>query len=142
MKKSLNKPIGKSTKKFYNLYKGKNENKYFFYLPCIGVSPKKNLHWGMTIRSVFFAWGSWFVQYNICEVVSDTSLEFTKECYEDLKRALKAVGMTINDLQSAMAFIKNNIYIVQIIRNSNADHPYVKKVLATYFQNQPFIDME
>lgn len=141
MKKSLNKPIGKTARKFYNFYKGKNESKYFFYLPCIGISPKKNLHWGMTVRSVFFAWGTWFIQYNICRVVSDTSLELTKDCYEDLKQCLQSSGMKINDLQSAMTFIKNNIYIVQILRNSNMQHPYVKKVLATYFQNQPFIDM-
>jgi hypothetical protein len=65
MKKSFNKPVGKSTTKFYNVYKGKNENKYFFYLPCIGVSPTKNLHWGMKVRSIFLAWGNWFIQYNI-----------------------------------------------------------------------------
>ncbi len=140
MKKSLNKPMGKSTTKFYNFYKGKNENKYFFYLPCIGVSPRKNLHWGMTVRSIFFAWGNWFIQYNICEVVSDTNMELTKEGYENLKKSLQSSGMVINDLQGAMVFIKNNLHIVQILRNSNTEHPYVKKVLATYFQNQPFID--
>jgi hypothetical protein len=141
MKKSFNKPVGKSTTKFYNVYKGKNENKYFFYLPCIGVSPTKNLHWGMKVRSIFLAWGNWFIQYNICEVVSDTNLELTKEGYENLKKSLQSSGMVINDLQGAMNFIKNNIHIVQILRNSNTEHPYVKKVLATYFHNQPFIDM-
>lgn len=140
MKKSLNKPLGQNSKKFYNVYKGENENKYFFYLPCIGVSPRKNLHWGMTVRSIFFAWGSWFIQYNICETVSDTSIELTKDCYENLKKCLLASGMKINDLQGAMNFIKSNIYVVQILRNSNTDHPYVRKILATYFQNQPFIE--
>jgi hypothetical protein len=110
-------------------------------LPCIGVSPTKNLHWGMKVRSIFLAWGNWFIQYNICEVVSDTNLELTKEGYENLKKSLQSSGMVINDLQGAMNFIKNNIHIVQILRNSNTEHPYVKKVLATYFHNQPFIDM-
>ncbi len=140
MIKSTNKPIKNSSKKFYNVYKGKNENKYFFYLPCIGVSPRKNLHWDMTVKSIFLAWGSRFIQYNIYEVVSDTSLELSKENYEALKKALKFSNMAITDAQAAMAFIKNNIYIVQVLRNSNVEHPYVKKVLATYFQNQPFIN--
>lgn len=139
MKKTTNKPMPNGSKKFYNVYKGKNDSKYFFVLPCIGISPTKNLHWDMKVQSIFFAWGKWFIQFNIYEVVSDTSLELTKEHYESLKRALKFSNMSINDLQGAMNFIKNNTYIVQILRNSNIEHPYVKKILASYFQNQSFI---
>ena len=139
MKKSLNKPLPRSVNKFYNFYKGKDENKYFFYLPCIGISPKKNLHWGMTVRSIFFAWGKWFIQFNICETVSDTSLELTKEYYEVLKKCLASSNMNITDGQGAMNFLRNNLHIVQILRNADTEHAYVKKIVASYFQNQPFI---
>lgn len=135
----MNKPVPLANKKFYNTYKGKNENKYFFVLPCITISPKKNLNWDMTMKSYFFAWGYKFIQFNVCEIVSDTSQELTKEYFELLKKSLKDSGLIISDMQAALSFIKNNIYIVSILRNSNISHPYVKKILVSYFQNQSFV---
>jgi hypothetical protein len=142
MKKSLNKPMPGNSKKFYNVYQGKNENNYYFFFPCIGVSQTKNLHWDMTVKSYFFAFAKWFIQYNVYEVVGDNSTELSKDCYESLKKSLKFSNMNITDIKEAMVFIKNNIYIVQILRNSNLDHPYVKKILASLFQGQSFISMD
>jgi len=138
MKISSNKFFFEDTNKFLNFYKGKNENKYFFLLPCISISSEKISNWTIKIRSIFLAWGYWFVQFNICETISDTSLEFTREYYEKLCRCLAASNITITNMQEAVDFIRNNIYIVQILKNSNVEHPYVKKILASFFYNQPF----
>ncbi|NCQ50344.1 hypothetical protein GW796_00300 [archaeon] len=138
MKKSVNKSFLGNSKKFYNVYKGKNSGRYFFLFPCIGISQKKNLHWDMTIKSYFFAWGYSFIQYNVCEVVGDASLELTKENFESLKKLLKSSNITIVDLPVSLKFIKNNMHIVQLLKNSNLEHPYVKKIIYGYFQNQPF----
>lgn len=139
MKKSINKQVKSNNKKFYNVYKGKNESNYFFVLPCISISPKKTLNWDMTIKSYFFAWFRSFIQYNVCEIISDDSNELTKELFENLTKILKDNGIVINDTNLALAYIKNNIYIVKILRNSNIKHHYVNKILSSYFQNQNFV---
>ena len=69
MKKSRNRNLGKN--KFYNIQKGKKEHGFFFFLPTIMVSPKKFLHWDLIMFSIFLGWGSYFIQFNIFEVVKE-----------------------------------------------------------------------
>ena len=139
MKSTQNKYYSKNNKKFINWIKGKSENKYFFVLPSIVISPKRNLHWDMTIKSIFFGIGRFYMQCNMCEIVKDNSLELTKEFYEKLLQGLKLCSLKVNDTTSCLEFLKNNIFIIQILRNSSIEHPYVRKVLQSYFTNQPFI---
>lgn len=137
MKKSANKPFGKN--KFFNIYKGKKENSYFFILPCVSISPKKNLHWDMTIFSIFLAWGNYFIQFNICEIVKDTNTEVYKENMVGLIKVLKTANLMISDMQAALEFLQKNPYLVNIIKNANLEHPYVKNLLISQIQQQNFI---
>lgn len=131
MKKTVNKTL--SSSKFYNSYKGKGEQQYFFLIPTIGISSKKNLHWDITIKSYFFGWLNWFVQYNVYEVIGDSSLELSKENFELLKKILRQHGLLISNKQDCLTFIKDNIYIVQILKNTNPEHPYVSKIINQFF---------
>lgn len=138
MKKSFNKSM-KNSAKFYNWHKGKGEHKYYFILPTFGISPKKNLHWDIVVKSYFFGFLSWFIQFNVYEIVSNNSKELTKETFERLKYVLKNNGLMIDNLQECLAFLKNNIYIVQIVKNAHPNHPYVVKIIGSIFQNQSFV---
>jgi hypothetical protein len=51
----------------------------------------------------------------------------------------KSNGFSITDMQAALEFLNKNIYLVQLIKNSNIDHPYIKTVFLSTFQNLPFI---
>ncbi len=139
MKKTVNTHTKNKTK-FYNRYIGKGDHKFFFALPCIGISPKKNLHWDMTIKSYFFGFMYWFFQLNVYEIMSDNTKDLSKENFEKLKKILRQAGLTISNLQDCLIFIKNNIFIVHILKNTHQEHPYVVKILSGVFQNQPFID--
>lgn len=138
MKKTINKNI--SSTKFYNIYKSKGEQQYFFVLPTIGTSPKKNLHWDITIKSYFFGFLNWFIQYNVYEVIGDSSTDLSKENFEKLKKILRQQGLIISNMQDCLTFIRDNIYIVQVLKNTNHEHPYVSKILSQFFMNQSFVD--
>lgn len=138
MKTTQNKFNSDKTR-FTNWIKGKADNNYLYVFPTIVISPKKNLHWDMTIKSVFFGFWKYYAQYNVCEIVKDNSVEFTKEIYEKLLAGLKLANLKVNDTKSCLEFMKNAQFITQILRNSNIEHPYVRKVLFIYFSQQPFI---
>lgn len=139
MKTTQNKYSQKNSLKFTNWIKGKNDNKYFFLLPTITISPKKNLHWDMTIKSTFFGFGHYYVQRNVCEIVKDTSTEFTKEVYEKLLQGLNLSKLSIKDTKLCLEYMKTLPFITQVLRNSSIEHPYVRKLLYMYFHNQPFV---
>lgn len=137
MKKSRNYTLGKN--KFFNIQKGRKENQFFFFLPTIMSSPKKLLHWDLIMFSIFLGWGNFFIQFNIFEVVKDTNTEVYKENMSTLMVFLKNNGLGINDMQAALEFLNKNNYIVQLIKNSNLEHPYIKAVFLQTLQGLPFI---
>lgn len=137
MKKSKNYTLGKN--KFFNIQKGKKKNHFFFFLPTIMASPKKLLHWDLIMFSIFLGWGNFFIQFNIFEVVKDTNTEVYKENMSTLMVFLKNNGLGINDMQAALEFLNKNNYIVQLIKNANLDHPYIKSIFLQTFQGLPFI---
>lgn len=137
MIKSQNYPLGKN--KFYNIQRGKKDNHFFFILPSIIISPKKFLHWDVMMFSIFIAWGSFFVQFNIFEIVKDTNTEVFKENMANLLSILKSSGYTIADMQAALDYLNKNTYLIQVIKNANLEHPYIKNLILSFFQSQPFI---
>lgn len=137
MKKSRNRTIGK--KKFYNIQRGKKENSFFFFLPTIMLSPKKFLHWDLIMFSVFLGWGNFYLQFNLFEIVKDTNNEVFKENMASLVAFLKDNGYGITDMQAALEFLNKNTHLVQLIKNSNINHPYIKMVFINSLQNLPFI---
>lgn len=141
MKISNNKPLPFGKNKFYNVIKGKKENGYTFYLPTFCISPKKNLNWDMSIFSIFFAVGKYFYQFNICEVIRDTSTEVCKEDMLKLIAFLKSENLSIigTQMQEALTFLKKNKHIVTLIKNSELKHPYISTVILSSFEHQPFI---
>lgn len=138
MKKTENKKLGKN--KFYNIYKGKKESGFFFVLPTISISPKKILNWDISVYSIFLAIGKYFVQFNICEIVKDTNTEVFKENMVALLGILRSNSLKVNDMPACIEFLNKNQHIILIIKNSNVSHPYVRNIVSSYFNNQPFID--
>lgn len=137
MKKSKNHSLGKT--KFFNFYRGKQENNFFFILPTIIVSPKRILNWDMVLSSIFLSWGRSYIQFNICEVVKDTSTEVHKEHIANLMAILKTGNLSITDLPPVLEYINKNPHIINILKNANLNHPYVRTVLIGYFNNLPFV---
>jgi hypothetical protein len=137
MKKSENKNFGKN--KFYNIYKGKKENGYFFWFPSISTSPKKMLNWDISVFSIFLAWGKYFFQINMCEIIKDTSSEVFRDNMVSLISILKSYNLKIDDVSRALEYLNKNQFIVLLLKNSQTSHPYVKQVIHSYIYNQPFI---
>ena len=137
MKTSKNYNLGKN--KFFNIAKGKKENKFFFCLPSVVISPKHFLYWDTVMFSVFIVWGSYFIQFNICEIVKNTSTEVFKETMSSLVKFLKASNLEIKDGNAALGFLNKNPHVTQVLKNANLEHPYVKTILSGAFQSQPFI---
>lgn len=138
MNKSFNKPMKEKTK-FYNWYKGKGEHKYYFVIPTIGISPKKNLNWDISIQSYFFGFLSWFIQFNVYEIISNTSTDLTKQNFDVLRFILKNNGLMVSNIQECLQFLKANNYIVQILKNAPPAHPYLNRIIGGVFQNQTFV---
>lgn len=139
MIKSKNKNLNKN--KFYNIQKGKYTDDFLFILPTISVSPKKLLHWDMKMYSIFFAWGRFYYQINIFEIIKNSNTEVFKENMVGLLNFLKANKLTITDIPAALDYLNKNNYIVQIIKNSDLSHPhpYIKSLLISIFQNLTFV---
>jgi len=139
MIKSKNKNLNKN--KFYNIQKGKYTDDFLFILPTISVSPKKLLHWDMKMYSIFFAWGRFYYQINIFEIIKNSNTEVFKENMVSLLNFLKANKLTITDIPAALDYLNKNNYIVQLIKNSDLTnpHPYIKSLLISIFQNLTFI---
>lgn len=137
MSKSQNKTISKN--KFYNVQKGKYNEDYFFILPTITISPKKLLHWDMKMFTIFLAWGKFYYQINVFEIIKNTNTEVFKENMLTLLNFLKSNKMTINDIPSALDYLNKNNYLVQILKNSDLTHPYIKALLLSIFQHLSFI---
>lgn len=140
MKTSKNYNLGKN--KFFNIAKGKKENKFFFFLPSIVISPKHFLYWDTVMFSVFFVWGSYFIQFNICEIVKNTSTEVFKETMSSLVNLLKLSNLEIKDGNAALNFLNKNPYVTQVLKNANLEHSYVKIILTGVFQTQAFIKIK
>lgn len=137
MIKTKNKNLNKN--KFYNIQKGKSTDDFFFVLPTISISPKKLLHWDMKMHSIFFAWGRFYYQINIFEIIKNSSTEVFKENMVTLLNFLKSNKLTINDIPAALDYLNKNNYIVQVIKNSDLSHPYIKTLLVSIFQNLTFV---
>lgn len=137
MSKSKNKSLSKN--KFYNIQKGKYSEDYFFILPTIGLSPKKLLHWDMKMFTIFLAWGRYYLQINIFEIIKNTNTEVFKENMVTLLNFLKSNKLTINDIPSALDYLNKNNYLVQLLKNSDLKHPYIKTLLLSIFQNLSFV---
>ncbi len=139
MIKSKNKNLNKN--KFYNIQKGKYTDDFLFILPTISVSPKKLLHWDMKMYSIFFAWGRFYYQINIFEIIKNSNTEVFKENMVSLLNFLKANKLTITDIPAALDYLNKNNYIVQLIKNSDLTnpHPYIKSLLISIFQNLTFV---
>lgn len=140
MERSKNKSIGKT--KFYNVYKGKKDSGYFFYIPTVAKSPKKILNWDISVYSIFIAFGQYYIQYNVCEVIKDTNTEVFKENMGSLLNIAKSSGLKITDINAALEFLNKNSYLVLILKNANVSHPYVKNVVASALQNQSFVSSD
>lgn len=138
MKISQNK-FNPNKTKFTNWIKGKSDNNFYYLLPTIVVSPKKNLHWDMTIKTFFFGFLNYYAQYNVCEIVKDNSSEFTKEVYGKLEAGLRLSNLKIIDQKACLEYMKNATFLTQILRNSTIEHPYVRKVLYLYLSQQSFV---
>lgn len=139
MKTSKNYSIGKN--KFFNIAKGKKNNHFFFCLPSIVIAPKSFLNWDTVMFSIFIAWGNFFIQFNICEIVKNTNQEVYKETMTSLMSVLKSIGIDIVDGPESLNFLNRNPYLTQIVKNANLSHVYIKNILFHYFQNQPFVKM-
>lgn len=137
MKISKNYSLGKN--KFFNIAKGQKENKFFFCLPSIVISPKHFLYWDTVMFSIFIVWGSYFIQFNICEIVKNTSTEVFKETLTSLIKFLKSSNLEIKDGNATLNFLNKNPHVTQVFKNANLSHPYVKTMLIGIFQSQPFI---
>jgi hypothetical protein len=136
MIKSKNKTLNKN--KFYNIQKGKYLD-FLFILPTISISPKKLLHWDMKMYSIFLAWGRFYYQINIFEIIKNSNTEVFKENMVTLLNFLKSNKLTINDIPGALDYLNKNNYIVQLLKNSDLSHPYIKSLLVSIFQNLSFI---
>lgn len=130
-------PFGKN--KFYNIIKGKKKNGYFFVLPAISLSPTQNLSWDISLFSIFISWGTYFCQFNICEIIRDNNEDILKEDVMNIINMLKKNGLSVIDMPELLSYIKKNKYIISIAKNSNLSHPYIQNVMLSYFQYQPFI---
>lgn len=137
MEISANKSLGKN--KFYNVQKGKSGNKFRFILPTIMVSDKKILSWDLKMYSIFFSWLKFYYQINIFESFRDNNLEVYKENMEALLNILKSFGYSISDMHLALEFLNKNHYIVKLIKNSNLNHSYIRNIIFSYVQHQPWI---
>lgn len=137
MTKSINKNINKN--KFYNVQKGKDKEDFLFVLPTISISPKKLLHWDMKMFTIFFAWGKYYYQINIFEIIKNTSTEVFKEDIITLLNFLKANKLTVNDVPTVLDYLNKNNYLVQIIKNSDLKHHYIKALMLNIFRNLPFV---
>ena len=138
MKVSENKYLNK--KKFFNIQKGYNKKGYFFIFPLFAKSPKKILNWDLSLHSFFLAWGRYFIQINIYQVIKDTNIEVFKENMMNLINLLKSVNLKIKDMQKTLDFLNKNAHLTLILKNYNINHPYIKSVLLTNLQNQDFIE--
>lgn len=136
---SSNKKIPFSKNKFYNIIKGKKNNGYFFIFPAICISPTKNLSWDITLFSIFFSWGKYFFQFNICKIIRDNREDILKEDILKIINMLKLHKLGISDMSEMLAFIKKNKHIITIAKNSDLSHPYIQNVMLSNFQNQSFI---
>lgn len=137
MSKTKNKSVNKN--KFYNVQKGKHADDFFFVLPTISISPKKLLHWDMKMFTVFFAWGRFYYQINVFEIIKNTNTEVFKDNMVTLLNFLKANKLTITDIPTALDYLNKNNYLVQLLKNSDLKHPYVKALLLSIFQNLSFV---
>lgn len=137
MRTSENKKLGKN--KFYNYIKGKQENKFFFFLPTVMKSSKHYLSWDTLMFSLFFAWGRSFIQFNICEVVQNTNTNVYKETMVSLIQCLKESNLEIKETAKAVNFLEKNSHIVLVLKNGNTEHHYIKNLIVNALANQPFI---
>ena len=141
MSQGRNHPLGAN--KFYNIQKGKKDNHFFFVLPSLIVSPKKFLHWDIMMFSIFLGWGKYYIQFNVFETVKDISTEVLKNNMADLLSILRASELTLSpdpkSMNIALDFLNKNPFLVSILKNGNVNHPYVKSIISSYFQNQSFI---
>lgn len=137
MKTSKNYNLG--VNKFFNISKGKRENKFLFFLPTVIVSPKHFLSWDTVMFSVFIVWGRYFIQFNICEIVKNTNIEIFKETVMTLVKFLKGLHLEISDNNAALGFLNKNPHVIQVLKNANLEHPYIKNVLSSTFHNQSFV---
>ena len=137
MKKSKNYKIGKN--KFFNIIRGKKENDYFFIFPTIIKSDKTQLSWDSIITSWFLAWGKYYIQFNFNEIIKDTNVDVYKNTMQSLITCLRDVGLEITNGPQTLEFLNKNSYLTQIIKNANLNHPYIKKILFSYFNGQSFI---
>lgn len=141
MRQSKNKSLSKN--KYYNIQRGKKDNYFFFLLPSIVISPKKFLHWDVRMFSIFFGWGKYYLQYNIFETIRDSNTQVLKEDMMRLLQLLKKENLYLDSQQPSMKlaleYLNNNTYIINLLKNSNLEHTYIKKIIASYFKDLPFI---
>lgn len=140
MERTKNKKINKT--KFFNVYKGKKDSGYFFYIPTIAKSPKKILNWDISVYSIFLGFGQYYIQYNICEVIKDSNTEVFKENMGALLNIAKSSGLKIIDINAALDFLNKNTYLILILKNANTSHPYVRNVIVSALQNQSFVSSD
>lgn len=138
MTTTKNKTLNKN--KFYNVQKGKYKNDFFFILPTISISPNKLLHWDMKMFTIFFAWGKYYYQVNVFEIIKNTNTEIFKDNIVTLLGFLKSNKLIINDIPTALDYLNKNNYLVQLIKNSDLKHPYIKALLLNIFQNLSFVE--
>ena len=137
MIKTKNKDLNQN--KFYNIQKGKQADDFFFILPTISISPKRLLHWDMKMFTIFIAWGKYYYQINVFEIIKNSNTEVFKDNMVVLLNFLKANKLTINDIPTALDYLNKNNYLVQLIKNSDLKHPYVKALMLSIFQNVSFV---
>lgn len=141
MRQSKNKPLGKN--KYYNIQKGKKENGLFFLLPSIVISPKKMSHWHISMSSIFFGIGKYYLQYNIFETVKDINTQVRKEDMVNLLQVLKTenFGFTQdeNSVKRALLFLSQNPSLVTLLKNANLKHDYNKKIIIDFVKDSDFV---
>ena len=140
MSKTKTKTIGKN--KFYNVQKGKYEDDFFFILPTISISPKRLLNWETRIFTVFLAWGRYYYQINKFEIIRNTNTDVFKDNMVTLLGFLKSNKLTIGaeDIPVALDYLNKNNYLVQLLKNSDLQHPYIKALLLSIFSNLSFVN--
>jgi len=128
-------------RKFFNFSKGRNKD-HFFLFPSLIFTHEKRISWDLVKGSVTLAFLVWYFQINIFNIVQNSSKEIFKQDVASIIKILKDSKYAIKDMNLLIKFLQDNIYLVQLVKNINIEHPYVKKVILYYFKNCDFIIQE
>lgn len=132
-------PNPKNPKKFINIEYGKRIFHNYYLIPTIVVSSKRRVSWDIEGYFVVFTFLNFYLQFNINQIVKDTSLEIFRKDMEKLIVTLKACSFEITNLNMLIDYLNENPFLITLIKNSNPLHTYHIEVVKHFLQNQVFV---